>query len=427
MIMLKNRRGVPRTSKWKKVDTPYCPNCLENMPSAEAKLKKNRCSNCFDCPSCGHTLTTRATSTSVPDPEDPNKTTPKKMYYMVCGFCRWTTRDVGIQDKPVASGGWEDLENKDTKQIFSLLETYEKIAQKEKAEKERKKYVRRRSYLSYAAGMDKYGMVSVAAKRKQGNLANLSIKENEEVSFSMVKPSETVKTFDPLPESIFTEPIQLDKMSTISQRHASADFQPGESSALYPLHKHLLIRRSLRCKECEHNLSKPEFNPISIKFKIQLIALHHIPEIKIFSLPELILKKECKVVLTLTNPSAYNCSISFLQPDPKEDNFSNAKVELPKHPIVVAQRDDAALYDDGSQGHEAFKDDPSVIAYRKSNKVGFFMKVKPQNPDEDVKLSFLLKHEYRNTAIALPSENQEPQIASLQHQVFINLGPPKKK
>lgn len=31
-----------------------------------------------------------------------------------------------------------------------MLETYEKIAQKEKAEKERKKYVRRRSYLSYA-------------------------------------------------------------------------------------------------------------------------------------------------------------------------------------------------------------------------------------------------------------------------------------
>lgn len=38
-----------------------------------------------------------------------------------------------------------------------------------------------------------------------------SIKENEEASFSMVKPSETVKTFDPLPESIFTQPIQLDK------------------------------------------------------------------------------------------------------------------------------------------------------------------------------------------------------------------------
>ena len=26
-------------------------------------------------------------------------------------------------------------------------------------------------------------------------------------------------------------------------------------------------------QECEHNLSKPEFNPSSIKFKIQLVAL----------------------------------------------------------------------------------------------------------------------------------------------------------
>ena len=35
------------------------------MPSAEARLKKNRCANCFDCPSCGHTLSTRATSMTV--------------------------------------------------------------------------------------------------------------------------------------------------------------------------------------------------------------------------------------------------------------------------------------------------------------------------------------------------------------------------
>ena len=52
------------------VDSHYCPNCLENMPSAEARLKKNRCANCFDCPSCGHTLSTRATSmTVVPSPQ----------------------------------------------------------------------------------------------------------------------------------------------------------------------------------------------------------------------------------------------------------------------------------------------------------------------------------------------------------------------
>ena len=28
---------------------------------------------------------------------------------------------------------------------------------------------------------------------------------------------------------------------------------------------------------CEHNLSKPEYNPTSIKFKIQLAAYYHVP------------------------------------------------------------------------------------------------------------------------------------------------------
>jgi len=36
-----------------------------------------------------------------------------------------------------------------------------------------------------------------------------------------------------------------------------------------------------------------------------------------------------------------------------------------------------------------------------------------------------MKHEYRNTAIALPSENQPPQTVVLQHRVLLNLGPLK--
>lgn len=74
------------------VDSHYCPNCLENMPSAEARLKKNRCANCFDCPSCGHTLSTRATSMQIQAPTEDGtnvKIVTKKLYYLVCAFCRW--------------------------------------------------------------------------------------------------------------------------------------------------------------------------------------------------------------------------------------------------------------------------------------------------------------------------------------------------
>ena len=86
------------------VDSHYCPNCLENMPSAEARLKKNRCANCFDCPSCGHTLSTRATSMQIQAPTEDGtnvKLVTKKLYYLVCAFCRWTSRDAGLQDQVI--------------------------------------------------------------------------------------------------------------------------------------------------------------------------------------------------------------------------------------------------------------------------------------------------------------------------------------
>ena len=46
------------------------------------------------------------------------------------------------------------------------------------------------------------------------------------------------------------------------------------------------VKRSLRCKKCEHNLLKPEFSPNSIKFKIHLCASNQIPDVRILTLPD---------------------------------------------------------------------------------------------------------------------------------------------
>ena len=75
--------------------------------------------------------------------------------------------------------------------------------------------------------------------------------------------------------------------TSLRQRHVNPEVQPRRVSDMYPRHKHLLIKRSQRCKKCEHNLSKPEFNPSSIKFKIQLVALNHVPELRIMREPYL--------------------------------------------------------------------------------------------------------------------------------------------
>lgn len=73
-------------------------------------LLGHRCANCFDCPGCMHTLSTRATSISTQLPDDPAKTAVKKAYYLACGFCRWTSRDVGMADKSVGEWGGPQYE-----------------------------------------------------------------------------------------------------------------------------------------------------------------------------------------------------------------------------------------------------------------------------------------------------------------------------
>lgn len=140
------------------MDSYFCSNCLENIPSAEAKFKKNRCNKCFDCPSCQHSLTSRANTVQVvaTKPDDTTTATTgsppaagstaksavkeakpvaRKMYYLMCLACRWTSRDVGIPDQTVATGQWPDLEYAHANRFAMLLEHCQNVVLHDKQEK----------------------------------------------------------------------------------------------------------------------------------------------------------------------------------------------------------------------------------------------------------------------------------------------------
>ncbi|MBN3307953.1 DCTN4 protein, partial [Amia calva] len=421
------------------VDSHYCPSCLENMPSAEAKLKKNRCANCFDCPCCMHTLSTRATNIPAPLPDDPAKTAMKKAYYLACGFCRWTSRDVGMADKSVASGGWQEPENPHTQRINKLIEYYQQLAQREKVDRDRKKLARRRPYMPLAFSqhtihvVEKYGLGTRLQRQRSGapitSLSGLSLKEGEDQKEIKIEPAQALDEVEPLPEDCYTRPINLPEVTTLRQRLLQPDFQPAGASQLYPRHKHLLIKRSLRCRKCEHNLSKPEFNPTSIKFKIQLVAVNYIPEVRIMSIPNLRYMKasESQVLLTLTNPVENVTHVTLLpcEEGDQDDLNSTAKVVVPPKELVLAGKDAAAEYDELAEPQD-FQDDPDVVAFRKSNKIGFFIKVIPQGEEGEVAVSFKIRHDFRNLAAPIrPTDDGEPgsEPIWLTHHVELSLGP----
>lgn len=405
------------------VDSYSCPNCLENMPSAEAKLKKNRCANCLDCPSCNHSLTTRATSVALTDSQSPDKKMTKKVYYLACGLCRWTSRDIGLADKESASGGWEEYENNHAVRLNNLLEYYHQLAIKEKNEREQKKFTKRRTYLRL---QEKYfSPGGLATRRKTSFLSALSslapkTDEPEVTPISKIEPSEEV---DPLPSKYYTQPLVLEKVTTLAQRLNRPEFASSQVEGLYPRHKHLVIKRSQRCRECEHNLSKPEYNPSSIKFKIQLVALQHIPDVRIYLVPKLHVDRESIVTILLSNPSqeAMEIQLEALNEPP-----STGSLIVPSTPLVLAAKDITAEFDEKVADTSEYQDNPEFIQFRSGHKLGVLFKVTPQSPEHDIVLCFKLKHKYQNTSPSLRSpadEDSTPDATWLEHEVHINLGP----
>ena len=134
-------------------------------------------------------------------------------------------------------GGWRLQDNPNTKRINQLIDAYKVIATREKIEKDRKKYTmnKRRSFHlgattsisgSHAAitasgspsslHLDKYGILSPVNKRLQMQTASSSgtdasaVQQSMEEQFkSLVTPAQTVDSFAPLPEDLYSKPLNL--------------------------------------------------------------------------------------------------------------------------------------------------------------------------------------------------------------------------
>ncbi|QQP37525.1 Dynactin subunit 4like [Caligus rogercresseyi] len=407
---------------------------------------QNRCANCFDCPSCGHTLSTKATSDSTSNPNE----TPSKVYYLSCVFCRWSSRDIGLSN--------QKKENPYAGRMSSLLEHYRSIAQKEKLEKESKRQMGRK--LNYLQLSDKYGLA-----RKRAGLPPLSLGGGSDPDKSI--PS--LRPGNPLPiqeiESENSLLLEMEEANIYNRtdmriRLSQTDTQPLHLDKIHPLHMQLVIKRSQRCRKCEHNLSKPEYNPTSIKFKIQLAAFYHVPDISIFSVKAPWKSGEPKeFILKVVNPTQHPTDIQFLDAEEmkvfraeeqektssaaasdKKNVMSSllrqqslvkaserhllhetAQVILPKGKIHLPPRDDAAEFDESAPDLHK-DDDKSVIAWRKGNKVGVRMSAIPDGSEEstEVLINFGLKFLYTNTISAL--DKKDVQTGDILIPVYVNLG-----
>lgn len=312
-----------------------------------------------------------------------------------------------------------------------------------------------------------------------------SDKTPSKVKPTSINPSAATDDVDKLPDSIFTDAINLNNVTTLKQRLMQPSTQPSSVNLLLPQHKSLSIKRSLRCKQCEHNVIKPEFNPTSIKYRISLFASAHMPEIRLIKCENIVCgeSKTVKVQFKLINPTLHDMTITLSKlPTPEEEtnlieelkksfekqasltstvvsspNSSllplpprfqpinpeelrsvskkvHADIDIPESAFIVNYRDDTAEFDEDVQ---VKREDPEFIVWRKSNKVAIELTAKPDVDSlkigDEVFAGFTMEYSYVNTvvgntttvsttAVAGSSDKKEPQKHTLSSRVYVKLG-----
>lgn len=431
------------------IDSFSCPHCFENAPLTEAKNRKNRCNHCFQCPQCTSTLITRSiiVPSEVLGDQSPQKAhqqlteegaspgTPRtlrtasssvkspggtKAYFLSCTHCKWNTRDVNAKDKrsPI---DFKDRPSPHQERIAELVSFYKEFSLRDKAEREKVKKTSRRMR-SYGSLLDP----SKFTARIQGSESPTQPRRgSSQIMWDPSLPERmAAKATDspkPPPDDLYSVPLKLEEIPTLQQRFLDPAHQPTSSDEFWPRPLALIGKKLHRCKGCDHILLKAEMNPASIRFKIQQIALHTFPQVRIVEPPKMTVATPCEVLLSVTNPVNYLVTVSF---EPCSPDFlmhlkeSPVSVTLPSGEFVLTPNDDVGDLLEGVDGDSEIEDNPEFVHSRLPGKLILKFTVIPDSSTEDTKFVFLMKFTHKSTV----ETDKENEICTVSVPVLVNVG-----
>lgn len=379
----------------------------------------------------------------VPSDKDPGQLVAKKYFFLICFSCKWSSKDVNIPDQLSATGGWEERKNPHAARIDELIAHFKVVAHQDRLEREKrsKKIAQKPIVASNAIHLlDKYGISAqlspkvTEALRAKNHPIPLS-SSSCDLTKSMIAKSSNIDSavatsqLEPLDPDYYSKPVDLNSVTSIDQRLHQVEHQPEKTSDFSLVSQTLSVKRSLRCRECERNLSKPEFNPSSIKFKILLAAYLHVPEIKIKTdLKKIKLQPqtESSIELTVSNPSPFKVNLSI---EPMSATGATIRaIDLPIAAKLLPKEDMDLEMDLSSAAGEQVEHQSPDITFIKGNKMGFKISFTPngvtdeQGESKPIVIQLKLKHEFVNTYIhKLGSDKRETQIENIDTVVFVEL------
>ncbi|GMS95874.1 hypothetical protein PENTCL1PPCAC_18049, partial [Pristionchus entomophagus] len=178
-----------------------------------------------------------------------------------------------------------------------------------------------------------------------------------------------------------------------------------------PIRMPLKGRRVLRCTHCTHNLSKLEYSPSSIVFKIQYFARTYVPEIRLWQETKLGVGGVSSVFISVVNESVAKADVTLIYVQ-----LANASL---LQVVILANNDESCLEcetpvveftlpahdensDQSSHSISSMTPGDDTIVLRKRNRVGLKLNVKVVENREVNILSLILK--WKNELTSMTSD-----------------------
>jgi len=304
--------------------------------------------NCFNCPIC---IAPLAINSIDPDPVSKLNNGP---WIMSCGYCNWTSLDIGWQfDKlnnihhqmsKLKIGGTEkstprniseteaipedETENAaddEPDSVFASLRTFYNSQLSVSSPNE--------PLLTPSGGYNYSSPASLARILSLYTGRSFYGKKGQEKPAPMREaagPSEGLRLIDRASDEEAIQKLRkegwIGTASTLQQTQQQ-QHPPRFADELRPLRAQLRTKRSKRCRTCRHILVKPEPKVQSVRFRIRLIALNYIPtislkplhpspstELPLINLNALPALKASQFLLTLKNPLYDTVKITLATP-----------------------------------------------------------------------------------------------------------------
>mmetsp|Transcript_25555 Transcript_25555/g.66915 ORF Transcript_25555/g.66915 Transcript_25555/m.66915 type:complete len:540 (-) Transcript_25555:1768-3387(-) len=480
------------------IDSFFDTNFADDMPSPEeATTAKNRSTaGTIDCPVCPCPLTF-----------EPMATEEGKMF-LQCGHCLWSSIEpgsVGISGtaEEIKAQISAHMEGPFTKMYGELVEQYQIVAKEEMRALEAKRssamqltqrrVTSRGLYTRYTYRREGQQITKAQFREKEEqrrgkvwDAAKTDWVDEPDTSKRVALAAKSARDIPALDPAMFEGATSIDHFASIDQRFCVLASQPATIGAAFPTQHRLLGKRSKRCRECQHNLIKPDASAMSIRYRMQLFASLHTPQVRVAEVSKLAHATEGYVVLRISNPVDQDLEITLAPAMPPDERRaakaaakeadakakkeaeaaggaaaaaaaaaslrstakdkdsaeykippqtvdvrlrptirSTASVKLPEKPLKFAAHD--AVQADSADVQPPNPDDDPVVIRRQGNAIVIKLAIVPnEDATNDVVIEFDMRYTYKVVSTAFrtsqATSDKKPQEHMASIPVQVNLG-----